>query len=176
MANPHGPSSGRAGLRNLLQGLSAQVQRVFLAHVLAQHEKASELHDQNTAPYLDYWKSRLEDFALVHLTTELIGKERRVLVDTPTSKGEKRNPATVNRYVSSLSALLSHAARLKWISENPCFNLNKLKESSGRDRVMTEDEISRLLVSCRESKSLYLYCIILLSLTTGARQGEILNL
>jgi len=126
--------------------------------------------------HLDYWKSRFDDFALVYLTTELIGKERRLLVDTPTSKGDKRNPATVNRYVSSLSALLSHAVRLKWISENPCFNLNKLKESSGRDRVMTEDEIGRLLVSCKESKSPYLYCIILLSLTTGARQGEILCL
>jgi hypothetical protein len=99
--------------------------------------------------HLEYWKSRLGDFALVHLTTELIGKERRLLVDTPTSKGDKRNPATINRYVSSLSALLSHAVRLKWISENPCFNLNKLKESSGRDRVMTEEEIGRLLVSCK---------------------------
>ena len=126
--------------------------------------------------HLEYWKSRLCDFALVHLTTELLGKERRLLADTPTNTEAKRTPATVNRYFSSLSAFLSHAVRLKWINENPCFGLNKLKENSGRDRVLTDDEIFRLLPACRQSKSPYLYCIVLMSLTTGARQGEILNL
>ena len=66
--------------------------------------------------------------------------------------------------------------RLRWIDENPCFNLTKLKENSGRDRVLSEDEISKLLAACRQSKSSYLYCIVLMSLTTGARQGEILDL
>lgn len=126
--------------------------------------------------HLEYWKSQLGDFALVHLTTELLGKERRLLADTPTNTKAKRTPATVNRYFSSLSAILSHAVRLKWINENPCFGLNKLKENSGRDRVLTDDEIFRLLPSCRQSKSPHLYCIVLMSLTTGARQGEILNL
>jgi site-specific recombinase XerD len=42
--------------------------------------------------------------------------------------------------------------------------------------VLSEEEIARLLKAARESKSPYLYCIILISLTTGARQGEILNL
>lgn len=131
---------------------------------------------EDVVRHLEYWRCRLGEFALIHLTTELIGKERRFLAETPTHKGKKRSPATVNRYLSSLSALLSHAVRLKWISENPCFNLSKLKEPSGRDRVMTEAEISSLLASCRQSKSPYLYCIVLVSLTTGARQGEILDL
>jgi hypothetical protein len=52
----------------------------------------------------------------------------------------------------------------------------KLKENPGRDRVLSDDEISRLLSSCRQSRSPYLYCIVLIALTTGARQGEILNL
>lgn len=125
--------------------------------------------------HLEYWKTRMGDFALVHLTPELIGKERQFLANS-TVNLSKRSPATVNRYVSSLSAILSYAVRLRWINENPCFSLMKLKEKSGRDRVLTEDEISRLLNACRESRSPYLYCIVLMSLTTGARQGEILNL
>ena len=60
--------------------------------------------------------------------------------------------------------------------ENPCFRLTKLKENPGRDRVLSDDEISRLLTACRLSKSPYLYCFVLASLTTGARQGEILGL
>jgi len=126
--------------------------------------------------HLNYWKSRLNSFALVHLTPGLIGKERQLLAETPTPKNLKRSPATVNRYIASLSALFSYALRLRWIDENPCFNLTKLKENKGRDRTLSEEEIFKLLASCRESKSPYLYCIVLMSLTTGARQGEILGL
>lgn len=126
--------------------------------------------------HLNYWKTRLGNYALIHLTPEMIGNERQLIVDTPTAKGLSRSPATTNRYISSLSALLSYAIRLRWIDDNPCFNLTKLKESKGRDRVLTEEEISRLLLASRQSRSPYLYCIILMSLTTGARQGEILGL
>lgn len=126
--------------------------------------------------HLNYWKTRLGDYDLVHLTTELIGKERQLLANTPTNKNRKRSAATVNRYLASLSTLFSHAVRLRWIDENPCFRLTKLKENPGRDRVLTEDEIPRLLTACRQSKSPYIYCFVLISLTTGARQGEILDL
>ena len=79
--------------------------------------------------------------------------------------------------MASLSSLLSYASqRLNWISENPALRLIKLKENPGRDRVLSEDEIARLLSASKESKPPYLYCIILLTLTTGVRQGEILNL
>lgn len=64
--------------------------------------------------HLEYWKIRFGKFALVHLTPELIGKDRNLLATTPTNKGEKREPATVNRYLASLSAILSHSVRLKW--------------------------------------------------------------
>jgi len=126
--------------------------------------------------HLNYWKSRLGSYDLVYLTPELIGKERLILANTPTPKNQKRSPATINRYLSSLSTFLSHAVRLRWIEENPCFRLTKLKESPGRDRVLSDDEIAHLLTACRQSKSPYLYCFVLMSLTTGARQGEILNL
>lgn len=126
--------------------------------------------------HLNYWKLRIGAYALVYLTPDLIGQERQILADTPTNKNRKRSSATVNRYIASLSAALSYAIRLRWISENPCFNLTKLKENKGRDRVLSDDEIARLLTSCRQSKSPYLFCIVLMSLTTGARQGELLNL
>lgn len=79
--------------------------------------------------------------------------------------------------MSSLSSILSYGfERLTWISENPALRLIKLKENPGRDRILSEDEVTRLLSASRQSKSPYLYCIILIALTTGARQGEILNL
>lgn len=140
---------------------------------------ALEHHRSNddTRRHLGYWKIRLGTYGLVHITPELLSKERQLLIDTPTQKGRKRTSSTTNRYYASLSSLLTYAAQhLRWISENPALRLIKLKENPGRDRVLTEDEISRLLTAARQSKSPYLYCIILLSLTTGARQGELLNL
>jgi integrase len=126
---------------------------------------------------MNYWKERLLDYALVHVTPELLSKERQLLIDTPTLKGKKRTSATVNRYIAALSSCLTYACRwLRWLDENPCFNLINLKESKGRDRILTEDEASRLINSCRESSNPYLYCIVLMAITTGMRQGEILQL
>lgn len=126
--------------------------------------------------HLLYWKERLGNYALIYLTPDLIGKERHILANSPTPRNQKRSSATVNRYISSLSALFSFAIKLRWIDENPCFSLTKLKESPGRDRVLTDDEITKLLDSCSQSKSSYLYLYVLMSLTTGSRQGELLGL
>lgn len=97
--------------------------------------------------HLDYWKTRLGNYDFIHLTPDLIGKERQYLADKPTFKGNKPSLATVNRYISSLSSILSYAKCLRWIDENPCFNLTKFKENSGRDRVLSENEISKLLAA-----------------------------
>jgi integrase len=158
--------------RKKLHTFNELVDRYILDGVLEHHRSADD-----TKRHLAYWKSCLGAYALIHLNSELLGKERRHLAETPTSKGKKRTSSTINRYMASLSAILSYALQnLVWISENPALRLKKLKENPGRDRVLSEEEITRLLKAARESKSPYLYCFILIALTTGARQGEILNL
>lgn len=116
----------------------------------------------------------------MHLFTSplsFLGKERQVLLETPTPRGKKRTSSTVNRYLASLSSSFTYAVKqLRWINESPCLHLMKLKENPGRDRILSEEEVARLLKACRQSRSPYLYCIVLIALTTGARQGEILNL
>ncbi len=145
----------------------------FINDGALEHHRSSK----DTLRHIAYWKSRLATYALVHLTPEFIGKERQILLKTPSSVGKIRAAATANRYISALSALFTYAVKdLRWISENPCRNLKKLIENPGRDRVLSEAEIQKLLAACRESKSPYLYCIVLISLTTGARQGETLKL
>ena len=132
---------------------------------------------KNTQAQYDYWRERLGAYALVHITPELVAKERQLFADTPTHKGSKPSPSTVNRYMATLASTLSYAVKqLRWLPKNPCTNLLKLKEGPGRDRILTDAEISRLLTACRQSKSPYLYMIVLFALTTGARRGEILGL
>lgn len=145
----------------------------FIQSGALEHHRSAK----DTVRHLEYWKSRLGEYALVYLTPERLGKERQLLIDTPTPRNTKKSSATVNRYIASLSGCLSYACRqLRWIDDNPCFNLIKLKEASGRDRVLTQEEVHRLFKACRESRNDYLFCIVLLAFTTGMRQGEILNL
>jgi integrase len=66
--------------------------------------------------------------------------------------------------------------RLRWITENPCRSILKLKENSGRDRILNDEETFCLLDACKQSRSSLLYPIVLIALTTGARRGEILKL
>lgn len=127
--------------------------------------------------HMNYWTERLSKYALTYITHDLLSKERQVLISSPTSRGTKRSPATVNRYIAALSSCMTYAYKhLRWIDENPCLNLIKLKEAKGRDRILSEDEAERIMTSCRESQNPYLYCIVLMAITTGMRMGEILGL
>lgn len=145
----------------------------YIQDGILQHHRSQK----DTRLHIRYWKSRLASYALVRITPELLSKEREFLANTSTPQGGKRAPATTNRYIATLSSLLSYASkRLGWIRENPALRLKKLREGPGRGRVLSEEEISRLLSAARASKSPYLYCFILMSLTTGARKGELLNL
>ncbi len=132
---------------------------------------------KNCRAQFEYWKERLGAYALIRITPELITEERKVLVKAVLPNGSKRCPSTINRYTARLSSTFGYAVKkLRWITENPCTNLSKLKESPGRDRILSQDELIRLLDVCKRSKASYLYCIVLIALTTGARRGEILGL
>lgn len=148
------------------------VESYFISGRLEHHRSAKD-----TVRHLKWWQERLGAYDLKYLTNTLILQERQALLNTPTEKGKRRENATVNRYMSSLSSMLTYAwQELGWISENPYLKITKLKESGGRDRPLSEEEAFRLLNVCRESPHPYLYCIFLLAITTGARQGEILSL
>lgn len=119
----------------------------------------------------DYWQERLGSYGLTHITPEIIAQERKLLLDS------SRSPATINRYTAVLGSTLTYAVKkLRWLTENPCRTLSRLKEDNARDRILNDDEIARLLIACKQSKSFLLYPIVLFALTTGARRGEILKL
>lgn len=87
----------------------------------------------------------------------------------------KRSGPTVNRYLASLSACMAHGVKaLGWLEKNPCERVSKSKENPGRIRFLSEQELPRLLDACRHHADLYL--AVVLSLTTGGRQSEIMGL
>ncbi|MGV7234771.1 MAG: tyrosine-type recombinase/integrase [Nitrosomonadaceae bacterium] len=139
---------------------------------------------------LEYWRSVFGNLRLADITSERINKEIKKLLSEETARfatpaigipkidaervRAKRSGATVNRYFAALSSCLSYGERLEWVERNPCKRVTKPKENEGRLRFLSDKERPRLLEACRKHQDLYL--AVVLSLTTGARQGEIMNL
>lgn len=104
--------------------------------------------------HLNWWKSKLGKYTLNHISSDLISKQRTALLEEVLPKGNKRSTATVNRYLASLSAVLSHGVKeCDWIATNPARRVKKLKEPPGRDRVLSPEECSRLLDACANSSN-----------------------
>ncbi len=88
----------------------------------------------------------------------------------------KRSGSTVNRYKDNLSSVFEFSKEEYGLTENPCRDVKSKPEGKGRTRFLTDDERSRLLIACRESKWDMLYLLVLMALTTGARKSELLGL
>lgn len=146
---------------------------IYIQDAVIGHHKAAN----DTVRQLNYFRGKIGDYALMYITPDLLLKERKILIEKPSRSGVRLNPATVNRYFASLGGAFRYAYKnLRWIDENPCGNLIQLKTNPKERRALVEDEESRLLQACRQSQSPYLYCIVLIGITTGARKSEILNL
>lgn len=140
---------------------------------------------------LNYWRKIFGDDSLDSITPSRISKERDKLLSEETRNfsapathnpeldsqrpRSRRTGATVNRYLAALSSCMSYGVKtLEWIERNPCERVKRPSESKGRVRFLSDDERARLLEACRQHPELYL--AVILSLTTGARQGEIMSL
>lgn len=142
---------------------------------------------------LDYWRTVFGPDRLDTITPARIDKARRKLLSEETQNfatpktGDpkkdakrpkaKRSGPTVNRFLAALSVCFSYGVKtLQWLERNPCERIAKESESAGRVRFLSDDERDRLLAACRKASNPDLYLAVVLSLTTGARQGEIMTL
>lgn len=145
----------------------------YIAHVLP--KKPKMIHDQKMQ--LEWWKAEIGAHTLASVTPALIAEYRDKLLHQITPRRTQRSPATVNRYLSALSHLFTIAVKeWGWVDENALSKVSKLKEPRGRVRFLSDEERERLLKACRESDNPYLYIVVILCLSTGARKMEIMNL
>lgn len=130
----------------------------------------------HTERHLAWWKERIGEKYIADVTPALLSSIKDELAAGMTTRGQ-RSQATVNRYLAALSPVLSMAAG-EWqlIETNPLSKVKKFKESTGRVRFLSEKERDALLDACRASKNTMLYPIVMLAVSTGMRQGEILSL
>lgn len=133
-------------------------------------------HPRNPKRHLAWWKQRLGHLAVDAVSRSVIAQCRDELL-APPGEGKPRGPATVVRYLASLSHVFSVAiADWEWATVNPVAGIGKPKEPKGRERFLSREEVNRLLKSCRASTSPHLYTAVVLALSTGMRRGEIVTL
>lgn len=129
------------------------------------------------ARQLAWWKDQIGDYALADVTPALIAETRDHLAVRITARKNPTSPATVVRYLAALSHAFSVATKeWGWIEDNPCRKVTKPKEPRGRVRFLDDGERERLLEACQKSASPDLYPAVVLALSTGARQQEVLGL
>ncbi|MFB1490866.1 MULTISPECIES: tyrosine-type recombinase/integrase [unclassified Thiocapsa] len=156
-------------------GLTNEAQRHTLGETITKYraEVLPEKRPTTARPYgihLDYWDQKLGHLKLSELTATKIDACRDEI-----AAGSA--PATVNRYLATLASVCTAAVkRWHWLTTNPLRQVAKPQEGNGGTRFLTREELPRLLDACRQSASPDLYLAVLLSLTTGARQQELLGL
>lgn len=137
--------------------------------------------------HLEFWLEQLGALRVTEITRRDINGAKLTLQNRPamrrTASGpkptdHKLTPATINRYLASLSAVFNFALEHELIDEHPMRGgkVKKLKESNGRTRVLNADEEARLLEAAKASAWPMMYLFLRMLLTTSARKTEVLEL
>lgn len=153
----------------------------------AKHKELKSAKEMRTR--LAWWRKKFGEKLLQEITPAVVAQGRDSLADeyltvrrcgsdgrvslVPLEK--KRSGATTNRFLAALSSVCTYGVKeLGWLERNPVERVTKPKENKGRVRYLDDNELPRFLAACRKHPDLYL--AVLLSLTTGGRQTEIMSL
>lgn len=90
---------------------------------------------------------------------------------------DRTSGARANRFLSLISKVLSTALDWEFLDgDNPCRRIKKFKESAGRTRYLSTEEIKRLKKALDASTQRVSALAIWFLLTTGCRLGEAMSL
>ena len=116
---------------------------------------------------LNIWKSGLGDVALCDLSQQNI---EQFLNDRIEKNGV--TPATRNRHLTMLKAMLNKAIEWELLWENPTAKIPMLKENGARTRFLDQEEVAALLEAASPD-----FCpVAITALHSGMRRGELINL
>ncbi|WP_323922656.1 tyrosine-type recombinase/integrase [Aeromonas caviae] len=86
---------------------------------------------------------------------------------------KRLTPATCNRVLALLKAIITWAARAGLIKDNPAALVSLLRENNRRERYFTPDEIRRLFRAADQHESFYTGQYVKMLLLTGLRRAEL---
>lgn len=165
-----------------------------LTEYIEQYRSEYAGRDPSRLSQLDFWDQKLGNALLTELDDDEIAN---ILDDLASENGKawrgtdadgaaifkrrsgKRSPATVNRYLATISAICSFAIKIRSCPKNwnnPCSRVSARPENNQRVRYLTMAEQQRLLTAAKAQKWERMHLLVLMALKTGARRSELLNL
>lgn len=127
--------------------------------------------------HLLWWKKELGFLYLYDVRPSVIAEKKQKLLSEPTSRGIIRSRSTCNRFLATLSHVMTVCWRQwEWITENPVKKIPREKEPRERTRFLSSDERHQFLEACKLSENPYLFTFVVLLLSTGCRYNEIRSL
>ncbi len=89
---------------------------------------------------------------------------------------EKKGEPSANRWLAVVAACFQAAVRAEILTRNPASNVKAGRENPPRARVLSPDEVARLLSVLPSDPDQHAVAAVLLALLGGARRGEALGL
>lgn len=140
-----------------------------------------------SASHLDFWKGELGALNVAEIKRGDINAAKAKLQVQKAARyspaglkelPETLTPATVNRYLASMSSVLNFALKNSVIDVHPmkAGAVGKLKESAGRKRILTAEEEGKLYAAAEGCRWEPMGLFLRVCLTTGARKSEVLGL
>ena len=127
---------------------------------------------------LEWWNKRIGHLTLDQITTPLIREHwDHLAAEVSETTGRKRSNRTLNSYLESLGAMSSIAVReYGWMQSNPLSRIKKKPLKNQRTRFLNDDELAAFLAAVDTEENAYLKPVVLIAISTGGRQTEILSL
>ena len=117
---------------------------------------------------LEWWASKIGYCLLADITPITITEQKNTMT---------QSAATMDKYIKNLSHVFSVAVNdWGWLEENPVKKVKSPKLPRGRVRFLDDEERQRLLTACQASSNKQLYLCVILALSSGMRQGELMGL
>jgi integrase len=117
---------------------------------------------------LEWWRQALGHCLLADVTPAAINEHKSKMT---------QSAATVDKYIKNLSHAFSIAVNdWGWLEDNPVKKVKSPKLPRGRVRFLDDSERERFLAACKKSSNAWLYPCVILALSTGMRQGELMGL
>ena len=143
--------------------------------LLRRYEKDSlpSLAPNSQPPY----RSFLRQFGQAYGAMPLTALTPAWFKDWQDTLRQRLAPATRRTYAMMLHGVLKVAVEdYAWLPEHPLQGVRKPPASAERVRFLSDDERTRLLAACQQSRNPFLYLLVVVGISTGARKNELRRL